>query len=112
MRKLVISGALVVAASGCGWSVSAAREAYAQRWCNYRVQCGEIGSGHTYTSTDECLIAERANAQNLWPTADCEGKIDGAGLDMCLKAIENTQCNNLADQIVTVTKCTRSDVCN
>lgn len=101
---------LAIGASGCGWSVSSAREAYAQKWCSHYSQCNEIGSGKLFASTDECLTHQRSFALGLWPTADCDSKIDAKGIDVCLKAIEITQCN-LVDPGLTLLKCTRENVC-
>ena len=111
MRKLLPTVALLTVLGGCGWTVSGAREAYAQKWCNYYVRCQEVGSGKYYSTTDDCLIAERNVALNLWPTSDCEGKISSQGLDICLSAIDNTQCNNLIDQALTATKCLKNSIC-
>ena len=44
-------GGLASGASGCGWSVSAAREAAATKACGYFHRCDAIGSGKQYAST-------------------------------------------------------------
>ena len=101
---------LASGASGCGWSVSSAREAYAQKWCSYYSQCDDVGSGKLFASADECLTRQRSIALDLWPSADCDSKIDAKGVDVCFKAIEITQCN-IIDQAATILKCTKGNVC-
>lgn len=102
---------LATGASGCGWSVSSAREAYAQKWCSHYSQCDDIGSGKLYASADECLTRHRSFAIDLWPSPDCDSKIDAKGTDVCFKAIENTQCNGV-DRGITGLKCLPGNVCN
>lgn len=102
---------LASGASGCGWSVSSAREAYAQKWCSYHSQCGDIGSGKLFASTDECLIQQRSLSISLWPSADCDSKIDAKGIDVCLKAIEITQCNPVDQAATVVLRCNKGEVC-
>jgi hypothetical protein len=113
MKMKYTSVVSLVLATGCGWTVPSAREAYAQKWCSHYVQCGNIGSGSgkDYATTDDCLTRYRSLALDLWPTADCDSKIDAQGLDMCLKAVENTKCNDLVDWAATNLKCTKADVC-
>ena len=111
MRKTLPMMALLSALGGCGWTVGGAREAYAQKWCNYYVGCQQVGSGKHYASTDDCLTSERANALSLWPTDTCDGKINAKALDTCLTAIDSTQCNTI-DQVLTLAKCTSNSVCN
>ena len=111
MRKTFTTLALLALASGCGWSVSGARDAYAQKWCAYEVRCGNIGAGHTLTTTDECLVKYKADAQTLWPTATCEGHIDSTNLDGCLNAIDSLRCDNLADQFQVLSRCMPGEVC-
>lgn len=102
---------LASGASGCGWSVSSAREAHAQKWCSYSSRCNDIGSGKLFASTDECLTHQRSIAIGLWPSADCDSKIDAKAVDACFKAIENTQCSNPLDLLATAVKCAKENVC-
>ena len=92
-------------------SVEGAREGAAQRHCKFEERCGNIGSGKTYASVQECLTSKRADWQNIWPTDRCEGRINGETLNVCYTAIENTQCNNIVDFFATASKCESSDVC-
>lgn len=106
---------LALLASGCGYSVSGAREAYAQKQCALALKCDDVGSGKRYASTDECLIRHRADALTLWPTNTCEGKINSEALDRCLKTIEISQCadsiSGVLDLANIVAKCNSGEVC-
>lgn len=103
-------GVAVFSFSSCV-SVVDAREGGAQRQCRYEDKCGNIGGGQTYASFQECLTDKRADWLSLYPTDRCEGKINGQSLDVCFKAIENTRCNDLIDQIATLNKCGSNSVC-
>ena len=96
---------------GC-LSVEGARETAAQHTCKFADKCGEIGSGQSYASLDECLTKQRGDWIDTWPTAQCDGKLNAEKFDVCIKAIDNTQCNNLIDWLATASKCTRSEVCS
>jgi len=109
MNRFIIV-AVAVVFQGC-LSVDAARENASQRSCQLYDKCGDIGSGQTYASFDECLTKQRANWQDTWPTSACDGKINAEKYDVCIKAIDNTQCNGF-DIIATALKCTRGDVCS
>lgn len=103
----------VVCASFVGClSVEGAREGGAERTCQFNARCGEIGPGENYSSFNDCMVEQRANFQNLWPTDRCRDRINGQTLDVCYRALENTQCNNLVDIIATLSKCQSSDVCS
>jgi Family of unknown function (DUF6184) len=93
-------------------SVEAARETAAQRTCRFADKCGDVGSGQTYASMDECLTKQRSAYLDSWSTASCEGKINADKYNVCITAIDNTQCNNLVDVFATATKCARSEVCS
>jgi hypothetical protein len=110
---LVVLGLVVVGASGCGWTVESAREAGAQKACDYLVRCNYIGAGKNYASRDECLTAQRSSFQTLWPTASC-GTLNAANLDTCLKGIDAASCTGLGailDFASAVSKCTQPLVC-
>lgn len=111
MRPTLIAMLGVVLLSGCGWSVGSAREAAAQKSCDFYKRCNDIGQGQTYATMDECMTKQRANWLDTWPTNSCEGKLSGANVDICLNAIEATQCNNVLDLLATASKCARDKVC-
>ena len=106
----LILGVLALVLSGCV-SVVDAREGGANRSCRFEDRCGNLGPGKRYATFAECLTAKRADFQRAWPTDRCDGRINGQNLDICLQAIDNTQCNNIIDSIATASKCESSDVC-
>lgn len=108
-RALILSFGLA-AFSGC-LTVTDARESGANHSCRYEDRCGNVGSGRSYASFADCLTSKRADFLNAWPTNTCDGRINGQSLDTCLKAIDNTQCNNIVDQFATLTKCQSNDIC-
>lgn len=108
-RSLLISLAFA-ALTGCV-SVEGAREGAAQRHCKFEERCGNVGSGKSYATLDECMIDKRGDWLDIWPTDRCNGRINGDTLNVCYQAIENTQCNNLVDFLATASKCESSDVC-
>ncbi|MFO0594747.1 MAG: DUF6184 family natural product biosynthesis lipoprotein [Myxococcaceae bacterium] len=92
-------------------SVEGARETGAQRSCQFEDKCGNIGSGKRYANFGECMTDKRADYQSLWPSDRCQGRIDAQNFDTCMKAVDNTRCNDLLDAINTVSKCSSSSVC-
>jgi hypothetical protein len=105
----VLFAVTCVSLFGCG--VGGARDAAAVHSCDFSNRCGDIGSGKGYANYDECMTKQRSAWLNAWPTSSCEGHINGSALDLCLKAIDNTQCNNFLDQLATYSKCSGNDVC-
>jgi len=114
MNRLRSFVAVVVlaGASSCGWTVDSAREAGAQKTCDYMVRCSQVGSGKAYATRDECLTAQRTNFQNLWPTSTCASTLNPTNLDTCLKAIDASACGSVLDLLSTLTKCTAGTVCS
>jgi hypothetical protein len=100
-----------VAGSGCGLTVGSARETAAVRSCDFSARCSDVGQGKQYANLDECLTKQRAFWLDAWPTSSCGNALDAAAFDTCLKAIDNTLCDNVFDQLVTYTKCAASNVC-
>lgn len=109
-RLLLLSvGALLFASC---LTVTDAREGAANRACQWEDKCGNVGSGKNYANPAECMTDKRSDFQSAWPTDRCDGRIDGASLDTCFKAIDNTRCNDLFDAINTASKCSASSVCS
>ena len=115
--RLVGVIALVVAgAIGCSdgsTSQPAARDRAATAACEAAQRCGQIGSGQTYVSLDDCLTKRKNDFQNAWPPETCNGKINETQLDTCVNAIQMIQCGNilqLAD--IVLNQCPSSQVCN
>jgi hypothetical protein len=109
MTRLLVSIGFFLAASACG--LPGAREQAAVRSCDFYERCGNIGSGKTYATRDECMTKQRANWVDTWPTDRCDGKLNGANLEVCLSAISATQCDNFIDLLATASKCGRDKVC-
>jgi hypothetical protein len=108
-RFLTLGAAVLV--SGCGWSIESAREAAVQRACDFHQRCMQIGSGKTYATYDECLTRQRTFWLDMWPTAACSGRENGAAIDACLTAIQNTSCTSLIDVLATLDKYDKKNVC-
>lgn len=111
MKRTLALLAASLSLVGC-LSVEGAREGAADRTCRYHDRCGDIGPGRRYTTFAECFNKQVANFQDLWPSDRCRDRINGQTLDVCYRALENTQCDNVIDAVATLSKCQRSDVCS
>src|SRR5262245_28927994 len=102
------------ALAGCDGAPSrtAARDSATKASCDWYAMCGEIGAGKTYETRDSCEVQVRSSWDQAWPAADCDGKINGDQLDVCLSAIRITECGNGLDVLNTlVNKCPKARVC-
>jgi len=110
----VLVAALGLAAGCCSdHSQASARDAVTDASCDWYMRCGEIGSGKTYATRDSCEVQVRANWDTAWPVEECDGKIDGEQLNICLDAIGLTECGNGLDVANTlVNKCPRAKICS
>lgn len=80
--------------------------------CDWYERCGLIGAGTAYATRDSCDAQTRAQWDGLWSASKCEGSIDSAELDACVKAIQATECQSALDAFNTlVSKCPESKVC-
>lgn len=111
LPTLVVLATFTMLVSGCGWSASSARDAASAKWCEFANRCGDIGSGQRYANLDECMTKQRSAWLDAWPTSRCESHVNAQALDVCLRAIDNTQCGNIIDQVATLSKCGQNDVC-
>ncbi|MEW5743395.1 MAG: DUF6184 family natural product biosynthesis lipoprotein [Myxococcota bacterium] len=111
MNARGLAAVTFLAVSGCGWSLDAARESAATKACNYYQRCEQVGDGKMYPSSDECITRQRTYWLDAWPTNLCEGKVNSAAVDACLKAIDNTACNSLIDFLATLDKCDKKNTC-
>ena len=104
---------------GCGGSTVAdvtkkqsdAVNAAAASTCSRYKDCNEIASGKMYTTADECTTAEKGKWNDRWTVSDCDGKVNGSNLQVCLDAIAQTACGTVLP-VDAITKCQKSDVCN
>jgi hypothetical protein len=110
----LLLGAAALAATSCDGAPSrtSARDSATKASCDWYAMCGRIGAGGTYPDRDSCEVQVRALWDGAWPAADCDGKINGSQLDVCLSAIRATECSNLADVGTTlIIKCPRTKIC-
>ena len=119
MKRTLLLLSLVVSAVGCNTVASVTKKqsdaltAVTNATCDRYNSCGDIGSGKTYTDSDDCQTQVKAFWNGQWPVADCDGHIDGNNLTICTDAVSSTDCSNFADQLNTVyDKCAKSDVCD
>lgn len=111
MKRMMVVAA-VFGLVGCGpVTRGEARDMTAQKACDWYQSCNEIGAGLTYEDRDECLLEIENAFNNLWDNAACD-EIERESLDVCLNAIENTQCGNALDFLNTVfNRCSVDTVC-
>lgn len=115
MPRSILSSLFLVMASlslACGpYDRAGARSAATSRACNWYQSCGEIGPGKTFETRDDCEVETANSFNSLWNSAACD-QIERDELEVCLKAIDITQCNNALDFLNTVfNKCGVSQVC-
>lgn len=113
-------GALAVL-SGCGDSTLAditdrqadAVNAAVDTTCDRYEFCQQVGEGKTYANREACENEQRLAWDGRWPADECNGRINGDKLQVCLSAIEGTSCDNFFDQLNTVYgKCPKNEVCS
>ena len=111
----------MASAMACGSSTVAgvtkkqgdAINAATSKTCDSYERCGEIGAGKTYTNRADCETARKSFWNDRWPVVDCDNRINGSNLQLCLDAIGSTSCSSFLDQLNTVySKCAKADVCN
>lgn len=115
MVRMALAAALMVGMVGmvgCGpYTRADAREVTAQKACDWYAACGEIGEGEQFEDRDECLLETENSFNSLWNDESC-AEIERENLEVCLRAIEDTQCNNAWDFINTVfNRCSVANVC-
>ena len=100
--------------AGCGGNLTQqeARERAVEATCDRAERCGEIGENDEYTDRDDCEVQASAFWNELWPKASCDENIREEDLDTCVRAIQDTQCNNPGDLLNTLgNRCSRELVC-
>src|SRR5687768_8757055 len=103
---------LVSTLSACGVSRTDARDRATNASCTLFGECEGFGEGKNYTSRDDCIVRQRSFWNDHLPADQCEESINTDALDICLKAIEITDCNNAFDLFNTAYgKCAASVVC-
>lgn len=110
---MAVLGVLVLASCGGDTSRASARDQVTQARCNWAAGCGDVGAGKTYSSMDNCLVQVRANWDAYWPASDCDGKIKGSQLDLCLQAIPLVACGDVADLATSLAvNCSKAKICS
>lgn len=80
--------------------------------CDRYQACGRIGAGETYENRSDCEANAVSFWNDRWPTASCDGHINGNALEVCTDRIASTDCGSFVDQLSTVyISCAESDVC-
>ena len=110
--------AIAASSSACGGSVTtthtreSARELATKTTCDRYNTCGAIGPAvdDAYPSYDACSIDWLATWDQRWPASSCPA-ISQSGFNVCLNAIAATDCANIVDFLVTLSKCEAIDVC-
>ena len=105
--------AALLALAGCssGTSRESARDQATTLTCQQFATCMDIGTGKTYPTQEDCEIQWKANWEQAWPAADCEGKIDQGAFETCLARIRGTTCN-VVDFFATLGVCGKANVCH
>jgi hypothetical protein len=88
-----------------------ARDKATEATCARYQACEHIGSGKMYPSLDDCKVTWQNNWNNSWTADRCTGKINQAELNVCLSAINATDCANFLDFLATLGKCSVDQVC-
>lgn len=89
----------------------AARDRATEAACARYQACDHVGAGKMYASVDDCTVAWQNNWNNAWPADRCMGKINQAELDVCVSAINATDCANFLDFLATLGKCNADQIC-
>ena len=115
-RTGIVAGllALLIGAAGCGGvtdSRVAARNRASKATCDKAQMCGTIGAGLEYEDYPSCISEMNGNIDGqIWPASQCQD-IRQDMLDVCISAIDGTQCGNLIDLLITLGTCSAANVC-
>jgi len=111
---LVGLGWLAIGAAGCGGVTDArvaARNRASKATCDKSQMCGVIGPGLEYEDYPSCISEVNGNIDGqIWPASQCQD-IRQDMLDVCISAINGTQCGNLIDLLITLGTCSAANVC-
>jgi hypothetical protein len=113
MRNVFLSIVVAISCVACGGvSRQDARNQATQKACDKYNECTQIGEGKIYASRDACEVDQTAAWERTWPVTICEARIDKTAFDLCINAIQVTECGSVADLInVYFNKCTAQNVC-
>ena len=89
----------------------AARNRASKATCDKSQMCGTIGPGLEYEDYPSCISEVNGNIDGqIWPASQCQD-IEQDMLDVCISAINGTQCGNLIDLLITLGTCSAANVC-
>jgi hypothetical protein len=115
-RTGIVAGllALVIGAAGCGGVTDArvaARDKAAKATCDRAKACGNIGAGLDYEDYPSCISEMNGYIDGqVWPASQCQD-IKQDMLNVCISAINGTQCGNFLNLIVTLGTCSAANIC-
>ena len=111
---LVALLAVAASAASCGGVTDArvaARNRASKAACDRANACGNIGPGQSYADYSSCITIVNGDIDSsIWPVADCQ-QIDQSALDVCISAINGTQCGNGLNFLITLGTCGKANVC-
>jgi hypothetical protein len=111
---LVALLAIAGGASSCGGVTDArvaARNRASKAACDRANACGNIGPGQTYADYQSCIsIVNGTIDSSIWPASTCQ-QINHSMLDVCISAINGTQCGNDLNFWITLGTCSSQNVC-
>ena len=112
MVRMAAAVVVMIGLVGCGpYTRADAREVAAQKACDWYAACGEVGEGQQFADRDECLLETENSFNSLWSDEVCS-EIEREDLDVCLRAIQDTQCDNAWDFLNTIfNRCSAANVC-
>lgn len=114
---LVLGAAGFLFGHGCGSVSNDRQDAINQATtaaCDRYQSCGLISSaaGASYASVSDCQADWKARFTTQWAPS-CQGRIDHGMLNVCVEAIDSTDCTSVVDVLSTFyVKCSMANVCD
>jgi uncharacterized protein DUF6184 len=100
--------------AGCGGVTDArvsARNRASKAACDRANACGNIGPGQSYADYQSCISIVNGDIDaTIWPVSECQ-QINQQNLDVCISAINGTQCGNGINFLITLGTCGKQNVC-
>lgn len=106
--------AVLIGAAGCGGVTDArvaARNKASKAACDRAQACGTIGPGLDYEDYPSCISEVNGYIDGqVWPASQCQ-QINQDMLNVCLNAINGTQCGNVINLLITLGTCSAANIC-
>jgi len=115
-KAAVLVSLLAIAggAASCGGVTDArvaARNRASKAACDRANACGNVGAGQTYADYQSCISIVNGDIDSsIWPAGTCQ-QINQSMLDVCISAINGTQCGNGINFLITLGTCSAANVC-